>query len=78
MRDEAIIEELRRQKARLSERERTTSAELHDERVKLRRLMEDALAKRYRQADLARALGISSTRVGELLADRPAGTPTSR
>lgn len=65
-----IIEQVRRQKRKLERAEAASHKKLTGERAELRRLMEVALTYRYRKADLARALGVSQTRVGDLLRGR--------
>jgi hypothetical protein len=40
---------------------------VEDGRAELRRLMEEAVKERYRQADLARALGLSPARISAIL-----------
>lgn len=62
-----IIEQVSQQKRKLEHAEAASNKKLAEERAELRRLMEMALAERYRKADLARALGVSPTRVGDLL-----------
>lgn len=62
-----LIEQVQAQKRKLTRAEQRSETKLADERAELRRLMEAALSERYRQADLARAMNISASRVGELL-----------
>lgn len=67
-----IIDQVIAQKRKLERAEAERDAELASERVALRKLMTRALAERYRKADLARAMGVSPSRAGELLRSAPA------